>query len=334
MHREYQGQPIEYTHFRTKKNSRVRIFVAIIMALSFVCVIYIFSLMQTPKDFIPDTLVTIEEGTTLQGASELLEEQNIIRSALLLQLLMQISEHQVIAGDYLFQDRETLLETAKRITVGQYGDVRVKAIIREGSSNVQIADLLADKLPRFDREEFLEEAKSLEGYLYPDTYFFFPSTETEDVIKILHDAFLNKMSDLSSHLLNSEHTLDEIIIMASIIEKEATTNKDERAVISGILWKRISKGMALQVDAPFVYELGKGSSDLTIADLRKDSPYNTYTNKGLTPTPIGNPSIGSIKAALNPTETPYLFYLHGSDRKVHYATNHEGHVNNKRNFLN
>ncbi len=333
MHREYLQQPMEYTHFRTEKHSRVRMFVAIVMLLIFMGVVYVFSLTQTPKDFVPDTLVTIESGTTLQGASEILEENNIIRSALLFQFLMQVSEHPVIAGDYLFQDRETILEIAERITVGQYGDVRAKIIIHEGSSNVQIADLLEAKLPKFDREQFLLDAEPLEGYLYPDTYFFFPSTETGEVLKVLHNVFLDKISELENDFSESEHSMEEIIIMASIIEKEATTRSAERAIISGILWKRIEIGMPLQVDAPFVYALGKGSHDLTIADLREDSPYNTYTNRGLTPTPIGNPSIGSIIAALHPTETSYLFYLHGNDRQVHYASNHDGHVNNKRNFL-
>ncbi len=333
MHREYKVQPTEYTHFRTERHSRVRITIGIAMVSVFGFIIYIFSVMQTPKDFITDTLITIESGMTVQGTAELLEEQNIIRSSELFQILMRVSEHSVIAGDYLFQDNETLLEILERVAVGQYGDVRIKIILHEGSSNVQFAKVLDEKLPKFDRELFLEEADSLEGYLYPDSYFFFPSVDTIEVLDTLHQSFLDKVDGLSNEFLESEHSLEDIVIMASLIEKEATTNKEERAIISGILWKRISKGMALQVDAPFVYELGKGSHDLTIADLRKDSEYNTYTNLGLTPTPIGNPSIGSIKAALNPTSSPYLFYLHGSDRQVHYAATHDGHISNKRNYL-
>ena len=334
MHREYHPeQSMEYTHFRTEKHSRARMIVAFFMVIVFAFVVYVFSLMQSPKDFVPDTIITIESGTTLQGAATLLEEKNIIRSAFLFQVLMQISEHPVIAGDYLFDEKETLLDVAERIVVGQYGDVRIQVWLREGSSNVQMADILEEKLPKFDRDLFLQEAEPLEGYLYPDTYYFFPSVETAEVLETIHDTFLEKITELSDDFLASEHSMEDIIIMASIIEKEATTNSAERAIISGILWKRIEIGMPLQVDAPFVYERDKGSHDLTIADLREDSIYNTYTNKGLTPTPIGNPSLGSIKAALNPTATSYLFYLHGSDRQVHYAVDHNGHVNNKRNYL-
>lgn len=333
MHRKNPEHPIEYTHFRTEKHSRVRIMVAALMVVLFACIVYIFTLTQSPAGFAPDTIVTIEEGVTVQGAADMLQEQNIIRSSLLFQILMRMGEHPVIAGDYLFQEPQTVLQVAERVTTGQYGDVRIKVILHEGFSNVQMADELVEKLPRFDKELFLKEAETLEGYLYPDSYFFFPSVTTEEVIDTLHNAFLEKISDLGDDILESEHTMEEIVIMASIIEKEATTDPEERAIISGILWKRIDKGMPLQVDAPFVYELGKGSHDLTIKDLRKDSAYNTYTNKGLTPTPIGNPSVGSIVAALHPTPSSYLFYLHGSDRRVHYAATHDGHVNNKRNYL-
>lgn len=334
MSRDYRPEhSMEYTHFRTEKNSRVRIAMAFFMVTVFAFVVYVFSLMQSPKDFIPGAIISIEQGTTLQGAATLLEENNIIRSAFLFQVLMQISEHHVIAGDYLFDENETLLDVAERITVGQYGDVRIQVWLQEGLSNVQMADILSEKLPQFNRDIFLQDAESLEGYLYPDTYYFFPSVETDEVIETLHDTFLEKITELSDDLLASEHSMEDIITMASIIEKEATTDSAERAIISGILWKRIEIGMPLQVDAPFVYERDKGSHDLTIADLREDSLYNTYTNTGLTPTPIGNPSLGSIEAALKPATTSYLFYLHGNDRQVHYAVDHNGHVNNKRNYL-
>jgi UPF0755 protein len=120
--------------------------------------------------------------------------------------------------------------------------------------------------------------------------------------------------------------------MASILEEEAN-NTEDRRIISGILWKRIEKGMALQVDAPFYYLFGKGSSQLTLSDLATTSPYNTYVNKGLPSAPISNPGLDAIKAAINPKSTPYYFYL--ADRKgiTHYATDHDGHVANRNNYL-
>ena len=127
-------------------------------------------------------------------------------------------------------------------------------------------------------------------------------------------------------------SLEEIIIMASIIEKEASGD-DDRKLISGILWKRQSIGMALQVDATFKYILGKESRDLTVADLKVDSPFNTYTNKGLPPSPICNPGLKSIMAALEPETSPYIYYLHSSDGNVYFAKNFEEHKKNKANYL-
>jgi len=120
--------------------------------------------------------------------------------------------------------------------------------------------------------------------------------------------------------------------MASIIEKESL-NGDERQIVSGILWKRISLGMPLQVDATFLYINGKASAELTKDDLNIDSPYNTYRNKGLPPGPINNPGLDAIVAALYPKDSPYLYYLHDKKGKVHYAKTFNEHVANKRKYL-
>ena len=120
--------------------------------------------------------------------------------------------------------------------------------------------------------------------------------------------------------------------MASLIEKEASGEKD-RNIVSGILWKRIEKGIPLQVDAPFLYILGKESSELTKSDLSINSPFNTYKYKGLTPSPIGNPGLDSIKAAINPEDSPYLYYLHDAEGNIHYARTYSEHQKNIRTYL-
>lgn len=120
--------------------------------------------------------------------------------------------------------------------------------------------------------------------------------------------------------------------MASIIEGEA--DKDSKQAVSNILWKRIKLDMALQVDAPFVYSIGKGTFDLSNGDLKdKENPYNTYVNKGLPPTPISNPGLESLKAAATPAETPYLYFLTGHDGNMYYAETFEGHKKNRKLHL-
>lgn len=116
--------------------------------------------------------------------------------------------------------------------------------------------------------------------------------------------------------------------MASIIQGEAFDGSVEKQIISGILWKRIDKKMLLQVDSTLKYINGKTSAQLTIKDLAEDNPYNTYIHLGLPPTPIGNPGVDAIKAALTPIPSAYFFYLHDSDGKIHYAVTFADHKKN------
>ena len=110
------------------------------------------------------------------------------------------------------------------------------------------------------------------------------------------------------------------------------TDKDHK-IISGILWKRIGMNMPLQVDAPFLYILGKTSAELTLADLKKDSPYNTYVNRGLPIGPIGNPGFSALRAAVFPASSPYLYYLSDNEGIMHYAKTFEEHKANKEKYL-
>lgn len=125
--------------------------------------------------------------------------------------------------------------------------------------------------------------------------------------------------------------ISDVIIMASILEGEALPK--DRQVVAGILWKRLSIGMPLQVDATFRYINGKGTYDLTADDLKIDSPYNTYIHKGLPPGPISNPGIDAISASLNPIPTKYLYYLTEKDGTIHYAKTFTEHIANKNKYL-
>lgn len=133
-------------------------------------------------------------------------------------------------------------------------------------------------------------------------------------------------------ILKSGHSLDEILTMASILEKEANKTAD-RKKIAGVLWHRIDIGMPLQTDATFPYYLGRNTFEVTRTDLQTDHPYNTYTNKGLPPGPIGNPGLDSILAAAQPTKSNYIFFLSDRQGNFHYSVTYEGHLANKRRYL-
>ncbi|MEK7559885.1 MAG: endolytic transglycosylase MltG [Patescibacteria group bacterium] len=195
--------------------------------------------------------------------------------------------------------------------------------IPEGYTVQQIGELF-DEVGTFSKDDFVAAAIGEEGFLFPDTYRFFKNTTPTKAIEKMKKNFENKTKDL---FLNRD-----TIIMASIIEKEVSDSKDRR-IVSGILWKRIERGIGLQVDAALTYILGKRSDELTGEDLSFNSPYNTYKYRGFPAGPIANPGLDAILAALNPETSPYLFYLSDENGITRYARNFDEHKENKLQYL-
>ncbi len=204
--------------------------------------------------------------------------------------------------------------------------------IPEGLTVVQMGDLFA-KENIFSKNTFVKSASKYEGYLFPDTYRFYKNATPQGVIDKMRSNFDKKVnSQILNEIEQSQKTLNEIVIMASLLEEEAHDNED-RKIIAGILWKRINLGMLLQVDAALNYVIGKTSAELTANDLAIDSLFNTYKYRGLPPAPISNPGIDTIIAALRPKKTDYLYYLSDKGGKIHYARTFEEHKNNKFKYL-
>lgn len=309
-----------------------------IIALGGALVLFVFfmSAISAPKSFPTDQIITIQKGSNLDEIARQLEEAEIIKSVGLFKtfVLALASDKSILEGDYLFNRRLNAWQIAERIAFGHFGVEKISVTLFEGLSNREMSEILAKKFSNFDQEEFLYLTKNLEGYLFPDTYYFFGSSTTTDIIRAMRDNFKKKVSfDLSTEIEKSNKSIDEILIMASIIQDEAYDGYEEKQMISGILWKRIEKNMLLQVDASLRYFTGKPSSKLTLDDLATDNLYNTYVYKGLPPTPIGNPGVEAIRAAINPKDSPYFFYLHDKDAKIHYAKNYEEHKQNIAKYL-
>ena len=152
------------------------------------------------------------------------------------------------------------------------------------------------------------------------------------MIEATEKNFKDKIAALNEKIVVFNQSLEEIIIMASLLEEEAR-QLETKQMIAGILWKRIKMGMPLQVDSSFQYVNGKNTFTLSLDDLKIDSPYNTYLYKGLPPTPISNPGLDSILAALTPTVSNYLYFLTGKDGNMRYAVTHDQHVANKEKYL-
>ena len=303
------------------------------IAVSFCIVVFVYYFFISAP-MVSSRKIDIPEGMSLMQASSLLKEEHIIRSANMFNVTMFFSgnENSIKAGSYLFDGKDNVFEVSRRLVGADYGIPVEKVTITEGMNSHDIVKLISTKVPSLGGEKFQNVAESKEGYLFPDTYFIPLSATNDDVIKMMSANFERKISSIDFSKSQTSKDINEILTMASIIEGEAKTDTD-RKIVSGILWKRIKLGMPLQVDATFMYINGKGSLELTKKDLAIDSPYNTYKNKGLPPTPINNPGLEAIEAAMSPTETPYLYYLSDKNGAMHYAKTFEDHKQNKEKYL-
>ncbi|MBI2035767.1 MAG: endolytic transglycosylase MltG [Candidatus Liptonbacteria bacterium] len=215
-----------------------------------------------------------------------------------------------------------------RASYSAYGLVRVlvkggvdevEVLVPEGATLKEIDKILSDS-GVISPNELTEYREDLEGFLFPDTYKFHIDSEPKDVVQKFLDNFDEKVSGLlglgaKNNLISDTKNSNayKTIILASLLEKELTDFK-ERRIVSGILQKRIKSGWPLQVDATICYVVPMPCHPITPLDLKIDSPYNTYINKGLPPTPIANPGLEAIRAAINPQQSSYWFYL--SDPKT------------------
>ncbi len=312
------------------KNKKASIF---LVSFFILCGLYLF-LYRPPTDFPLGQIITIYPGETLQEISESLRDSKVIKYPLLFRVhvIAQGGEKKVMAGDYLLDRIEGPADIAYRVVGGQFHIETVKITIPEGWNTFQMADYLAKNLLNFNRNAFLNLAKKEEGYLFPDTYFVSPAIKYDKLILLMRQNFGRKIESIPE-ISKSKYSLKEIITMASILESEART-AESRRTIAGILWKRLSIDMPLQVDSTFIYINGKNTYELTVQDLEIDSPYNTYKYKGLPPGPIGNPGIEAIRDAVTPITTKYLYYLSSRSGDMYYATTFEQHKKNIQLYLN
>jgi len=289
---------------------------------------------NAPDSFPQRALITIEKGETLSEIAQALADQDIIWSQFVFKTWVVLigGTRNIQAGDYFFANPEGALTVARRVSGGEYHLTSVRIVIPEGTTLRDMARMYAERLERFDPEEFLKITKGKEGYLFPDTYFFLPNTSAKQVADKMEAEFNERIIAISGEISAFGEPLNGIVTMASLLEEEAR-QYETRQIIAGILWRRIEIGMPLQVDAVFPYIIGKNTFELTTEDLAVDSPYNTYKYRGLPPGPITNPGIDAIRAAVNPIETDYLFYLSDSEGRMHYAEDFEGHKANKAKYL-
>jgi UPF0755 protein len=295
----------------------------------------LFMMASAPRSFPTGIIVTIPEGASVAEIARLFKEKSIISSSLMFEATVRAfsNEKGMLAGDYYFEKPVSIIDITKKLQTGDYGLKMIRVTVFEGSTTQDMADLFAAYFPEFDKAHFLKLTEGREGYLFPDTYYLLQNASEEKVVELLSKTFNTQIAPLKDDIERSGHTLPEIVTMASIIEKEAAREKD-RSLISGVLWKRLDIGMPLQVDAAFLYITDRNTYTLTMDDLGMDSPYNTYKFRGLPPGPICSPGLSSLKAAIAPKTSKYLYYLADRRGNTYYGKTFEEHKRNKRLYLN
>lgn len=334
--------PIDFSNIpKIRENSVLELFThsslreRIIFGLVILCVIGFFFWynISAPRHYPTNELaITVTKGESITEIANNLESIGAIRSPIVFRVLYSIfGDSTIKSGRYTLPKNKVNTLSLLRSMINQSPeDLFIKITIPEGMTINEIGKIIKQAVPNFDLSQFNKKAAVYEGYLFPDTYFVELDLTPEVVIKVMNDNFYRKTTGLLQGVDMAK--LADIITMASILEEEGS-NYENRQIIAGILYKRLRANIALQVDATFVYVNGK-KTGITKTDLEIDSPFNTYKNRGLPPHPISNPGLESIKAALNPVESPYLYYLSDSKSNLYYAKTFEEHKVNREKYLN
>ena len=283
-----------------------------------------------------EKIFVVKNGESTSVLSQRLQEEGLIRNTFIFRLYLKLTglDKQIQAGSFKLSPEQSVKEISLALTRGRL-DKWITII--EGLRKEEIAATL-EKDFDIDRGKFLGVAQ--EGELFPDTYLIPVGADEEKILSILNRNFQKKFSDyLKTKATNNGLTQKEVLTLASIVEREARS-KEERPVIAGILIKRWREGLTIAADATIQYALGYSNEEkswwrknLTEEDLKINSPYNTRIKTGLPPGPICNPGLAAIKAVVNPSSSPYYFYLHDDDGKVHYAKTLEEHQQNIQKYL-
>lgn len=288
----------------------------------------------------------VSAGENFRHVAQRLHDDSLIRNVQFFSLYAQMLDLdvRVLPGHYKLEPGSNPLMILDALTDSERPTARIT--VPEGATTFEISSKLvtlgifgveAAAVSQLSADQsvdfpFLPSDRHLEGYLFPDTYAIVarPFDLFELQKRMLKNFEEKVFIGLAEELKRAKHSLADIVIMASIIEKEVKT-KEDMPIVAGILWKRLENGWPLQADATLIY--GKKSRAITSETLADDSPYNTYTRLGLPLTAIGNPGVATIRAAAMPVDSEYWFYITDSNDRVIYARTNEEHEKNIRTYL-
>ncbi len=275
-------------------------------------------------------LVCIAEGESVAQVAEDLHKRGIISSRRLFLLWVKLLGlgKGIKAGEYSLGSEMTPAAILEKLTKGLVFQHPVT--IPEGFTRLQIANLLAER-GLVEKEKFLSLTKdpevmkryglsgpNLEGYLFPDTYLLGRGVSAQTVVDVMVRRFLQLTAPLKKLAEEKGMKMEDVVTLGSIIEKETGLGQ-ERPVIASVFLNRLKKGMRLESDPTVIYGLEEFDGNLRKKDLIQETPYNTYVIQGLTPGPISNPGLDSMRAVLQPAETDYLYFVSKNDGSHHFS---------------
>lgn len=284
-----------------------------------------------------DQVVVINKGQGIKEIGQKMEKMHLIRDSFYFEIYAFLFQKKNLqAGEYVFNSSMSISEIVESLVVGKVVRHEIKITIPEGFTLKQIDQKLTEAgliqsgaLINFD----INKTQHLEGYLFPDTYFFGKDASLDEVVNKMLDNFDKKFdTGMKEEAARQNRTAEQIVILASIIQNEAL-NEEEMPLLSGVFSNRLKQNWPLQSDATVNYITGKGMRQAAIEDTKINSPYNTYQYKGLPPGPICNPGLAALKAAIWPVKTDYFYFFHPLDGPTIFSRTEQEHQANRAKWL-
>lgn len=331
------------------RKSKSKTIPIIILILIISCFVLFKRVLNKPLNTSEDIVINVQEGDSFYSIINALSKENKIKNLPLIKLFVKISRKNIDVkpGEYVLQKDLNVNELINTLTSESSLNI-VKFTVPEGYTIDDISEKL-EKEGICSKEDFIKAIKeyelpsfvninsekryNLEGYLFPDTYLIKVGETPKEIITKMVARFKEMLSEAIKEVNTTvkNEDIETVVTIASMIEKEARIDS-ERPVIASVIVNRLNIDMMLQIDATVIYALGEHVDTVLYSHLETNSPYNTYKNYGLPVGPISNPGLESIKAALKPEQTDYLFYVLQND-KTHYFTNNYEDFIKKQNDL-
>ncbi|MFW6363641.1 MAG: endolytic transglycosylase MltG [Spirochaeta sp.] len=311
-----------------------------------------FALLNSPNKLTEDTIISIAPGQGTRAITRMLAREGAIRNALLTEMYARLTgtDTGLQAGRYLLTPDMAAVEVMQKIHTGDAVFEHIRVTIPEGWMINQIDAHLAsigiyqsgdfihavETFPRdtdlFPLLAHIPPQVSLEGYLYPQTYFILAETEPSNLVfRMIEELHRRLPDDIETQAAEQNMTVHEILTLASIVQKESPAG--DKPAIAGVFHNRLRHRIRLESDATVNYVLGTRNLQPTFADTAVQHPYNTYRNFGLPPGPIGNPGMEAIDASLHPDEHDYQFFLHKPNQETVFSYTYAEHLAAKRRYL-